>query len=71
MTLHCCPVNLQYVISVTSIENAITFAILYTCTLPFYTYEHQKTLFVECNHLYVIELLPLFCDVIIFQIYAM
>ena len=35
MTLPCFPVNLQYVISIASIENAITFATLYTDPHPF------------------------------------
>ena len=48
MTLRCYPVNLQYVISIASIENAIKFATLYTGPHPFYkltchSYEHQKT----------------------------
>ena len=36
MTLHYFPINLQYVNSITSIENAITFATLNIGPLPFY-----------------------------------
>ena len=49
MTLRCFSVDLQYVISILSIEKAITFATVYTGPLSFYTlcchsYKQQKTL---------------------------
>ena len=49
MTLRYSLVNLQYVISIPSIEKVITFATVYTGPLSFYTlcchsYELQKTL---------------------------
>ena len=70
MTLRCFPINLQYVILITSIENAITFATLNIGPFPFYKYicnscNHQKTKFVECFQFYCMELLALLCDVII------
>ena len=39
ITLRCFPVNLQYVISIISIENDIAFATIYTGSFSFYTYK--------------------------------